>query len=142
MSERQLEKAERQLAQAREAITKAERVRADADREWAGGQLPLGLILLTVGVLLTAQRLGYIRIEEVWRYWPLFFVVLAASRVLMRAEGALRFSFAMLFMAAIFFMNNFHIVGIQHSWPLFIVLAGLMTLWTALFGPAGKRPQS
>jgi LiaF transmembrane domain len=142
MSGHQLEKAERQLAEAREVITEAERIRADAEREWAGGQLPLGLMLLAIGSVFTAERLGYIRLQEVWRYWPLFFVALAASRVLMRAEGALRFSFAMLFMAAIFFMNNFHILGIQHSWPLFIVLAGLMTLWRAVFGPAGKRPQS
>jgi Domain of unknown function (DUF5668) len=142
MSGHQLEKAERQLAEARKGITEAERIRADAEREWAGGQLPLGLMLLAIGSVFTAERLGYIRLQEVWRYWPLFFVALAASRVLMRAEGALRFSFAMLFMAAIFFMHNFHILGIQHSWPLFIVLAGLMTLWSAVFGPVGKKPQS
>jgi len=138
----QLGKAARELEEAERNVREAERVRRDAEAEWRGGQLPLGLILLSVGTVFTAQRLGYLELEEVWRYWPLFFVVMALNNLFRRADDAFRSAFAMLFMAAIFFMHNFHVVRIHHSWPLFIVLAGVMTVWGAVAGRACKRSRS
>jgi Domain of unknown function (DUF5668) len=138
----QLEEAERQVREAERRARDAERVRRDAEAEWQGGQLPLGLILLSVGSLFTAQRLGYLELEDVWRYWPLFFVVMALNNIFRRADDAFRSAFAMLFMATIFFMHNFHVVRIRHSWPLFIVLAGVMTVWGALAGRGCKRSRS
>jgi hypothetical protein len=118
--------------------TDADRIRRDAQREWEGGRLPLGLILLSIGAIFTAERLGYLEVEQVWRYWPLFFVVMAVTSVARRQEGAFRGAFSFLFMAAIFFMHNFDIIRIQYSWPLFIVLAGINIVWGALTGRACK----
>jgi hypothetical protein len=135
----QLGDAARQLEEAERRAREAEGVRRDAEAEWRRGKLPLGLILLTVGSLLTASRLGYLAIEEVWRYWPLFFVVMAVNHLIRRTDDSLRGAFAFLFMAAIFFMHNFRVVRLQYSWPLFIVLAGIMVLWGAV---ASRRAQS
>jgi hypothetical protein len=114
--------------------TSDERIRQDAQREWEGGQLPLGLILLSIGGIFTAERLGYLELEQVWRYWPFFFVVMAINALVRRKEGAVRGAFAFLFMAAIFFMNNFGVISLRYSWPLFIVLAGIMIVWGAVAG--------
>lgn len=138
----QLGKAARELEEAERRVRDAERVRRDAEAEWQGGQLPLGLILLSVGIVFTAQRLGYLELEEVWRYWPLFFVVMALNNIFRRTDDAFRSAFAMLFMATIFFMHNFHVVRIRHSWPLFIVLAGVMTVWGAVAGRGRKGSRS
>ncbi len=138
----QLGKAARELEEAERRVRDAERVRRDAEAEWQGGQLPLGLILLSVGIVFTAQRLGYLELEEVWRYWPLFFVVMALNNIFRRTDDAFRSAFAMLFMATIFFMHNFHVVRIRHSWPLFIVLAGVMTVWGAVAGRGCKGSRS
>lgn len=138
----QLGKATRELEEAERRVRDAERVRRDAEAEWQGGQLPLGLILLSVGIVFTAQRLGYLELEEVWRYWPLFFVVMALNNIFRRTDDAFRSAFAMLFMATIFFMHNFHVVRIRHSWPLFIVLAGVMTVWGAVAGRGRKGSRS
>jgi hypothetical protein len=120
----------------------AERIRQDAQREWEGGQLPLGLILLSIGVVFTAERLGYVDIRQVWRLWPLFFVIMAIKNLVRWNEDSLRGAFAMLFMAAIFFMHNFHVLSLQYSWPLFVVLAGIMIVWGALTGGTCQRSRS
>jgi hypothetical protein len=38
-------------------------------------------------------------------------------------------------MGAIFFLHSFDVIGLQDSWPLFIVLAGITTTWKALAPP-------
>ena len=120
----------------------AERVRQDAQREWEGGRLPLGLILLSIGTIFTAERLGYIEIEQVWRFWPLFFVVMGIKNLVSWTADGFRGAFAMFFMATIFFMHNFRIVSLQYSWPLFVVLAGIMIVWGALAGRPSDRSRS
>ncbi len=138
----QLANAARQVEEAERRVREAERVRRDAASEWKGGQLNLGLILLAVGIVFTAERLGYIELDQVWRYWPLFFVVMAVNSLVRRGDDAFRGAFSFLYMAAIFFMNNFHVISLRHSWPLFIVLAGIMVVWGALAGRACKRSRS
>jgi hypothetical protein len=138
----QLGNAARQLEEAERQAREAERVRRDAQREWEGGRLPLGLILLAIGSIFTAERLGYLEIDQVWRFWPLFFVVMAVKSLVRWNEDSIRGAFAMLFMAAIFFMHNFQVVSLQYSWPLFIVLAGIMIVWGALAGSACQGSRS
>lgn len=130
----QLGKAARELEEAERQTRETERIRRDAQREWEGGKLPLGLILLAIGSIFTAERLGYIEIEQVWRFWPLFFVVMAIKNLASWTADGFRGAFAMLFMGAIFFMHNFRILSLQYSWPLFVVLAGIMIVWGALAG--------
>ena len=81
-------------------------------------------------------------LQDVWRYWPLFFVVMAIKSLARRGDDAFRGAFAMLFMAAIFFMNNFHVISLRYSWPLFIVLAGVMIVWGALATRVRKGSRS
>ena len=138
----QLGKAARELEEAERRTREAERIRWDAQKEWEGGRLPLGLILLFIGGIFTAERLGYIEVEQVWRYWPLFFVVMAIKNFVSWTAEGFRGAFAMLYMAAIFFMHNFGVISIQYSWPLFVVLAGIMIVWGALPGRACNRSRS
>jgi hypothetical protein len=137
----QLGKAAGELEDAARQTREAERIRQDAQREWEGGRLPLGLILLAIGSIFTAERLGYIELQQVWRFWPLFFVVMAIKHLVRWSADSIRGAFAFLFMAAIFFMNNFGVVSLQYSWPLFIVLAGIMIVWGALAGRACGRSE-
>ena len=54
----QLGKAAHQLERAEQQAHDAERIRREAQAEWEGGRLPLGLILLSIGGIFTAERLG------------------------------------------------------------------------------------
>lgn len=139
---RQVEEPARLLEEAERQARDAERIRQDAQREWEGGRLPLGLILLSIGSIFIAERLGYLEIDQVWRFWPLFFVIMAIKSLARWNEDSIRGAFAMLFMAAIFFMHNFQVVSLQYSWPLFVVLAGIMIVWGALAASAWRGRRS
>jgi len=58
-----------------------------------------------------------------------------------RLVRALRSSVWVALVGVLFFLNDFHILPWGHSWPLFIILAGVMTvLQRAAYSPASMPP--
>jgi hypothetical protein len=87
-------------------------------------QVTTGVIVILIGlVFLSGQwRMGL----DVGKLWPLVLVVLGISRYLSTNERGERGNGGwLLFLGAIFLLNNFRIFGLGDSWPLFIVAAGV-----------------
>jgi hypothetical protein len=97
-------------------------------------QATTGLIIVVVGlVLLGGQfRMGL----DFGRLWPLVLIVIGIGRFLTTTPDGRRGNGAwLLFIGVLFLLNNFRILGLGDSWPLFIVAAGL----SIMFGRRGER---
>lgn len=106
------------------------------------GQIVFGLVLVTVGAAFTAEHLGYVYIDNPVRFWPLILVAVGLGHVFDRSEASLRSAFWLFSIAAIFLLHNLDVVRLRDSWPLFIVLAGVSTVWKALARPASAETTS
>jgi hypothetical protein len=110
---------------------------ASGDRNGAGydrGQVFWGVTLVGIGLAFLAQRFGWMTISP-FRLWPGVFIAMGFGSLLSGGQGSLLGAFSFWWMAAIFFLHSFDVIGLQDSWPLFIVLAGINTTWKALAPP-------
>ena len=88
-----------------------------------GSHFTGGLIVLSVGLILLAGQLDFS-----WnfaRLWPMIFVIIAIGKFVTGGEENRGSGLWFLFLAGIFLLHTFRVFTLNHSWPLFIVLAGL-----------------
>jgi hypothetical protein len=110
----------------------------EPQRRAEGGGIMWGLTLVTIGGVFLAQRLGWLTINP-FKLWPAVFIAMGLGSLVSGGHGSLLGAFSFFWMGAIFFLHNFDVIGLQDSWPLFIVLAGITTTWKALAPPRPAR---
>jgi len=90
-------------------------------------QATTGVIIIVVGLLLLVGQL-----DGNWhfgRLWPVILIAMGAGRFLATTpDGRRGNGIWLLFLGGIFLLNNFRIFTLQHSWPLFVVMGGLMLM--------------
>ena len=91
-------------------------------------QVVWGLILILVGGAVLLDRLGYMDVESLWRYWPLLLVAVGINQTIgypspKEFGGGLWLVFIGLWLFAVFE----HLFGLtfRNSWPLFILAWGV-----------------
>jgi len=91
-------------------------------------QLTTGVLVIAIGVLLLAGQLN-----AGWhfgRLWPVILIVIGLGRYLgTGADGRRGSGFWLLFLGGIFLLNNFRVLMLHDSWPLFIIAAGLLMIF-------------
>lgn len=105
------------------------------------GGMVTGASIVIIGTLLLLSQLGIFHFQAIWRFWPLFFVVIGLSRLLeatapsQRVWGGVMIVIGFLLLAHHF--GHFR-YGIDQIWPLFVIGGGLSLLyqsyWTRKFG--------
>ena len=90
-------------------------------------QATTGAIIIVVGLLLLIGQL-----DGNWhfgRLWPVILIAIGAGRFLSTTPDGRRGNGVwLLFLGGIFLLHNFRIFTLQHSWPLFVVMGGLMMM--------------
>jgi hypothetical protein len=98
-------------------------------RHSPGSQLALGIFLMTIGVLLTLDRLQIINTSSVLRLWPVGFIALGATILLQRGDRHGRFwGFGWLFLGVWLLLNTLGILRIGFwdlFWPLLLLFIGV-----------------
>jgi len=87
-------------------------------------QATTGIIVIVVGLIMLAHqlRLGL----DMGRLWPLILIVLGVSKFLsVDAEGRRGNGAWLLLVGGLFLLNNYRIIGMGDSWPVFIIAGGL-----------------
>lgn len=108
-------------------------------------QLVFGLIIVTIGVLLTLDTLGIADAEHALRYWPAALIAIGLAKVWQSGEGRggtlggtlLTIVGAALLLESVFMVD----VQLRALWPLLIVLVGAALVWRSMVGrqaPAGE----
>lgn len=88
--------------------------------------MTMGLVVVAVGLIMLAGQLDWD--WNFGRLWPVILIVVGLGKFLSRSEDSLASGVTFLFLGGIFLMHTFRIFTLAHSWPLFIVMAGLSML--------------
>jgi uncharacterized membrane protein HdeD (DUF308 family) len=91
-------------------------------------QVVWGLIMILVGAVFLADRLGYTEVEALWHYWPLLLVLIGINQTIgyptpREFGNGLWLVFIGLWLFAVF--ENLFGLTFRNSWPLFILVAGI-----------------
>jgi hypothetical protein len=91
-------------------------------------QATTGVIVIVVGLILLGRQLHMGL--DIGRLWPLILIVLGVSKYLsVDAEGRRQNGVWLLLVGGLFLLNNFRILGIGDSWPVFIIAGGLALIF-------------
>jgi hypothetical protein len=104
-------------------------------------QAVLGLLIVAVGLLLTADNLGWLEADDILRYWPLGVVLIGVMKVLQPTGTTGRLVGAVILTVGLGLTAE-HVLGwpvdIGDWWPLALVALGAVVLVRA-FGAAGTE---
>ena len=85
--------------------------------------MTMGLVVVAVGLIMLAGQLDWD--WNFGRLWPVILVVIGVGKFLSRSEDSVAGGVTFLFLGGIFLLHTFRIFTLAHSWPLFIVMAGV-----------------
>ena len=91
-------------------------------------QVTTGLVIALVGLIFLAGQLG--TGFDIGRLWPLFPLVIGLTQFAkVDAHGKRGNGTWWVFVGVLFLLNNYRILRIGDSWPLFIVAAGVAMIY-------------
>jgi hypothetical protein len=93
-----------------------------------------GLLMIALGLMFLSAQLGIAPGLDMSRLWPVILIVFGLSRVVFPdvEDGRARNRFGgfwLVFVGGIFLLNNFGVMTLGQSWPLFIVAGGVAILF-------------
>ena len=102
----------------------------------ASGRLIFGLVLVGLGLFFLLDRLGMVRFDLPWQWWPLILVALGVGKLLRGGRRDAQGGVWLIFVGAWLICNFQGYFGLawDNSWPLFLVAGGAMLVWGALTG--------
>jgi hypothetical protein len=101
----------------------------------SGPRVVFGLVILTIGVFLTLDKLGWVELDNIRRLWPVLLIVLGLSRFLQPAgEPGRGFGAILIFVGGwwLFYNLDWTDLWLWDYWPLIFVVMGLSILWRAV----------
>ena len=85
--------------------------------------MTMGLVVVAVGLILLGGQFDWD--WNFGRLWPVILIVVGVGKLLTNSEDSIASGITFLFLGGIFLMHTFRIFTLSHSWPLFIVMAGV-----------------
>ena len=101
-----------------------------------GHQITIGLILIALGGLFLADRVFWLPVDAFSRYWPVILIVLGTGHLFSRERRGMPW---LLVVGGIMLLHTTDVLTLHDSWPLFIVAAGLGSIWRGWQGPAPRE---
>ncbi len=94
-----------------------------------------GLLVAAAGLILTLHNLNVIRIQGIWRFWPLILIAFGMAQVLDANRKNLNGGILLLSIGAFFQLVNLDLIHVRlrdvwRFWPLILVVAGVGQLVT------------
>ncbi len=101
------------------------------------GQIVTGVLLIALGAIFLADRLGAGPAWHFHRLWPVILIVLGAAKMAVRrVDGRRGDGFWLVVAGSLFLLHTYDVLSLDRSWPLFIVAAGV----SILMGARGPHP--
>jgi LiaF transmembrane domain len=91
-------------------------------------QLTTGMLLVTIGLIFLGEQLQPGSAWDIGRLWPVIIIVIGLGRFLSPRERSRGSGVWFLLIGVLFLMNNYHVMRLRQSWPLFIVAGGVSIL--------------
>jgi hypothetical protein len=90
-------------------------------------QITWGLVVVFIGLVMLAGQLDF-----GWnfgRLWPVIFLFIGVGKFLTPDPESRGSGLWFLFLGGLFLLHTFRVFTLSHSWPLFIVVAGLAMIF-------------
>jgi len=100
----------------------------------ATGSLISGLAIAVVGIVLLLGQFGYLDVQNLWHFWPVFFIISGIFKVTSSSYTSPRIWGGFLILIGVLLtLHEFgrFPFGFNHLWPLFIIVGGLLLMWQA-----------
>jgi predicted membrane protein len=90
-------------------------------------RLVMGLIVMSVGLLLTLDNFGVLDSRRFWQLWPVILIVLGLTRLSHWARsGGRPDGIGLIAVGLAFLLLNLHIIQFRHLFPLFLLGIGAL----------------
>ena len=110
--------------------------------DWRGrGSIPgivPALIVIGIGVLFLLNNLNIFFIHDVWRYWPVILIAAGLAKMVDSPVSSGRITGGILVGVGVLFLaDNLGFLNLswENFWPLVLIGAGLVMLWSRLAPP-------
>ncbi len=104
-------------------------------------QMTLGLVIVSLGVVLTLDTLGMADARDYIRYWPAGLIAIGLAKLWQgrHSNSGVMGGVVLTGVGAWLLLNEFHIVraNFWELWPIFLVLFGASLVWRSV---SGRRP--
>ena len=104
-----------------------------------GARSILGLAIIALGVLMTLDNLGYVRVDNFWQFWPVILLLVGVSKLVRRQWGSAFVFFALgtAFLLPLV-LDDFEISDLWRYWPLALIAVGVSMVLRS-FSRSGAR---
>jgi hypothetical protein len=106
-------------------------------RQQQAGQIIAGIVLVTLGILFLGQQID---LWEAWsfrRLWPVIVIAVGLRHLLSPRHARERVSGLVLTsIGGVWLLDTTGMFGLRGSWPLFIVIAGVVIMVNGVCGPS------
>lgn len=91
-----------------------------------------GFIILSIGVALLLDHMGFLPFDQVYRFWPLLLVL--AGLMNLFNPSARAFGFLLILAGVLLELNKFGVIHLSFAdiWPLAIIAVGVLLIWGSL----------
>ena len=115
--------------------------------DWRGKSSILGiipaLIVIGIGVLFLLNNLNIVSMHDVWRYWPAILIAAGLVKMVDSPHSNGRLTGGILVgVGALFLADNLGFLNLswENFWPLVLIGAGVVMLWSRLAPPRAGTP--
>ncbi|HEV8481097.1 MAG TPA: DUF5668 domain-containing protein [Candidatus Eisenbacteria bacterium] len=98
------------------------------------GRIIFGLFIAWMGVLFLLDQMGVINIGSVWRFWPVFLILIGTVRLFSPGNRSIVGALFLMALGGFFLIHEFHWFDLdwRYVWPGFIVVGGLVMVFRGL----------
>ena len=112
------------------------------ERGFIHPRLIVGLLIMLLGALFLLDNLDIMDVDDVFRFWPLFFVAIGATMAVQPSGTANRGFGVFLVIAGLWvLLYDFDIIPVSFwdIWPVFLIGAGAWLIWRGIGEQASPR---
>ncbi|MCM2258392.1 MAG: DUF5668 domain-containing protein [Vicinamibacteria bacterium] len=97
---------------------------ASRTRSDNAGSMAFGLLMMTFGILMMADRLDLMDLRPWWKFWPLGLVYLGLASWLSPGRRSVTDGLGLVAAGSLLLAHNLDVMRLHQSWPLFLVAVG------------------
>ena len=110
------------------------------DRPVHEGHVAFGAVLMSLGLVFLMDRMGILAPATLALYWPGLLVAFGMTRIVSPSRpGAEVGGMWIALVGGLLLLERLDVIALRESWPVFIIVAGLVVMFRALGWLPGRK---